>query len=103
MRRELDADALAVAKELQDVRAQVKGLQEREGALKARLMIYLGGAEEGTVNGLPFVRVITSEKEWLDVKALRASASYRHIVEMFTRPSISVQMRVADAPGNEPA
>lgn len=96
MRRELTPEQVLLARELKTVRDQLKTLHDRENVIKAQLLEFLEGAEEGLADGLPLIRVIISERETFNVKALRANAAYKHVWELFRRSSVSVQVRVGD-------
>lgn len=102
MKRELTPDLVQVAYRIKALREEIRALQDQENELKDKLAAAMEGAEEGTVGGVPLVRVITTEREIFDVKALKSSKSYGYIFAMFAKPSVSRSIRVGSTtPGGE--
>jgi predicted phage-related endonuclease len=68
---ELPADAEKAIVELNTIRATLKALEESEKKVKATLMGYLDGAEEGTIKGIVRLTAKTTTRNGVDAKKLK--------------------------------
>jgi predicted phage-related endonuclease len=68
---ELPADAEKAIVELNSIRATLKHLEEAEKKVKATLMGYLDGAEEGTIKGIVRLTAKSTTRHGVDAKKLK--------------------------------
>lgn len=76
MDKELDSWAHETVRGLRNVRAEMKALKAVEDDLKCQLLGYLDGAEVGTVDGEPVVKVESIFRDQFDLKRARESPIY---------------------------
>lgn len=68
---ELPAKAEKAIVELHTIRATLKALEESEKKVKATLMSYLDGAEEGTIKGIVRLTAKAQTRAGVDTKKLK--------------------------------
>jgi len=93
MRLELNEEQAELVTALRELRDHIKERQDTESRLKARLLLELGEAGEGTVNGERVVYIQVTERETFDVAALKRSPTYNHLFPMFAKSSAVASVR----------